>query len=99
MGPRAITSLKRIVEVINASNYVKEGSANLNTFNNALTFKNVSFSYPKSNQPVLKNINLTIPKGKITAIIGSTGSGKSSIINLLMRFYEYNEGSIKVDNQ
>jgi ATP-binding cassette subfamily B protein len=99
MGPRAITSLKRIVEVINASNYVKEGSSNLNTFNNALTFKNVSFSYPKSNQPVLKNINLTIPKGKITAIIGSTGSGKSSIINLLMRFYEYNEGSIKVDNQ
>jgi ATP-binding cassette subfamily B protein len=99
MGPRAITSLKRIVEVINSSNYVKEGSAKLNTFNGALTFKNVSFSYPKSNQPVLKNINLTIPKGKITAIIGSTGSGKSSIINLLMRFYEYTDGSIMVDNQ
>jgi ATP-binding cassette subfamily B protein len=99
MGPRAITSLKRIVEVINASNYVKEGNNKLNNFNNALTFNNVSFSYPKSNQPVLKNINLTIAKGKITAIIGSTGSGKSSIINLLMRFYEYTEGSIKVDNQ
>jgi ATP-binding cassette subfamily B protein len=99
MGPRAITSLKRIVEVINSSNYVKEGSATLNTFNSALTFKNVSFSYPKSNQPVLKNINLTIPKGKITAIIGSTGSGKSSIINLLMRFYEYTDGSIMVDSQ
>jgi ATP-binding cassette subfamily B protein len=99
MGPRAITSLKRIVEVINASNYVKEGRAKLSTFNDALTFKNVSFSYPKSNQPVLKNINLNIPKGKITAIIGSTGSGKSSIINLLMRFYEYTDGSIMVDNQ
>jgi ATP-binding cassette subfamily B protein len=99
MGPRAITSLKRIVEVINSSNYVKEGSAKLNTFNNAISFKNVSFSYPKSNQPVLKNINITIPKGKITAIIGSTGSGKSSIINLLMRFYEYTDGSILVDSQ
>jgi ATP-binding cassette subfamily B protein len=99
MGPRAITSLKRIVEVINASNYVKEGNNKLNNFNNALTFNNVSFSYPKSNQPVLRNINLNIPKGKITAIIGSTGSGKSSIINLLMRFYEYTEGSIMVDNQ
>lgn len=99
MGPRAITSLKRIVEVINASNYVKEGNEELVGFNNEIVFKNVTFAYPLSNQPVLKDINLRIKKGKITAIIGSTGSGKSSIINLLMRFYDYSEGSIKIDNQ
>lgn len=99
MGPRAITSLKRIVEVIDAKNHVTDGNQELNQFNESIVFKNVDFAYPKSNQPVLKNINFTIKKGKVTAIIGSTGSGKSSIIRLIMRFYDYNSGSITIDGQ
>lgn len=100
MGPRAITSLKRIIEVINATNHVVDGEDTSDvTFTNSIVFKDVSFAYPKSNQSVLKNLNLKIKKGEVTAIIGSTGSGKSSIIRLLMRFYDYNAGSITIDNQ
>ncbi len=99
MGPRAITSLLRITEVIDAKNHVVDGSNKEDiTLKNKITFLNVDFAYPKSNQSVLKNLNFSIPKGKVTAIIGSTGSGKSSIIRLLMRFYDYNAGSIKIDN-
>jgi ATP-binding cassette, subfamily B, multidrug efflux pump len=100
MGPRAITSLLRIVEVINAENHVKDGpDTSKITLISKIEFKNVTFSYPKSNQPVLKDLNFNIEKGKVTAIIGSTGSGKSSIIRLLMRFYDYNSGSIMIDGK
>jgi ATP-binding cassette subfamily B multidrug efflux pump len=100
MGPRAITSLLRIIEVINAKNHVQDGpDSSKVTLTSKIEFKNVTFSYPKSNQPVLKDLNFKIEKGKVTAIIGSTGSGKSSIIRLLMRFYDYNSGSILIDGK
>lgn len=62
-------------------------------------FFNVSFTYPGAgNEPVLKNINLTIPKGKTTAIVGVSGSGKTTLLKLLLKFYEPQKGEIKLDN-
>ncbi len=64
--------------------------------NNEIRFENVSFAY-SPDKPVLKNISFEINKGETVAIVGATGSGKTTIINLLCRFYEYNEGNISID--
>lgn len=70
--------------------------ASQTTLQGNIAFENVTFSYIE-NQPILKNINLTIPTGKSIAIVGPTGSGKSTIINLLCRFYDVNSGEIRLD--
>lgn len=71
-------------------------SISLNNVKGQISFKNVSFSYIEG-QPILKQINFEIEAGQTVAIVGPTGSGKTTLINLLMRFYEINEGSIKID--
>ena len=61
-----------------------------------VVFENVTFSY-QNRQPILKNLSLKIPAGKTTAIVGATGSGKSTLVKLLLRFYEVNGGYITLD--
>ena len=99
MAPRAIISINRIKEVLNKENSIKE-TKNLPFDNDKigeLEFKNVSFKYPDGDEYVLENLNFKVPKGSTLAIIGSTGSGKSTIVKLIDRFFDVTEGSILVN--
>lgn len=97
--PRAMVSLNRIEEVLDTDNSILE-SQNPRSINSEkkgyVEFDNVSFKYDGADEPVLENISFVAKPGQTTAIIGSTGSGKSTIINLIPRFYDVNEGSVKV---
>tara|TARA_B100000401_G_scaffold12611_1_gene7948 strand:+ start:1509 stop:3329 length:1821 start_codon:yes stop_codon:yes gene_type:complete len=89
---------KRVYEIFDEEkpNSVEERSISKTDFKNEISFNNVSFGYEKEN--VLKNINFSIEKGQTIAIVGSSGSGKSTIINLLSRLYDIENGEIKIDN-
>ncbi len=97
--PRASVSAKRINEVLESDISIKDG--NLEKVNNDLVgtveFKNVSFKYPDADEYLLENISFKVNKGETIAFIGSTGSGKSTLINLVPRFYDATEGEILVD--
>jgi ATP-binding cassette subfamily B multidrug efflux pump len=99
MLPRASVSAKRIMEVINTKAKIIDG--NMNTGNDKkmgeIEFKNVSFKYPDAGDYVLENINFAVKKGETVAFIGSTGSGKSTLVNLIPRFYDVTEGEVLVD--
>lgn len=98
MLPRAQVSAKRINEVLDKKVKLKEGNITSSKETGTITFKNVSFKYPKAEEYVLKDISFDIKKGETVAFIGSTGSGKSTLINLISRFYDVTEGEILVDN-
>lgn len=98
MLPRAQVSAKRINEVLDKKVKLKEGNITSSKETGTITFKNVSFKYPKAEEYVLKDISFDIKKGETVAFIGSTGSGKSTLINLIPRFYDVTEGEILVDN-
>ena len=97
--PRAQISAKRINEILNekitiiGGNKTKKDSKSIGT----IEFKNVSFKYPDADECILENISFDVKKGETVAFIGSTGSGKSTLINLIPRFYDVTEGSILVD--
>lgn len=74
----------------------KENAIEKSSFDSSIELKNINFAY--NQDPVLKNFNLSIPKGKTVALVGQSGSGKSTIANLLTRFYDVNEGTIKIDD-
>lgn len=94
---RAKASSERINEVFELHNDI-DSSGKLNIcINGDLEFKNVTFSY-KENNSILKNISFKVKKGEHIGIIGSTGSGKTSLVNLIPRFYNVNKGCIKIDN-
>jgi ATP-binding cassette, subfamily B, multidrug efflux pump len=99
MLPRASVSAERIREVLDTDPVIKDKKT-LQKFNSDLKgvveFKDVSFRYPGAEDDVLKNITFTARPGQTTAIIGSTGSGKSTLINLIPRFYDVTGGSIYV---
>ncbi len=99
MIPRASISAKRIMEVIDSDLLIKdlEAPLTLNDLQGEITFDNVSFQYPDSDEPILNHISFTAKKGQMTAFIGSTGSGKSTLINLIPRFYDPTNGQILVD--
>ena len=98
MLPRAITAGKRINEVIKTPHSIGDGTFEGKTEEQgAIEFRNVTFAYPNAEEPLLKNINLKINKGETVAFIGSTGSGKSTIINLIPRFYDVTEGEVLVN--
>lgn len=99
MYPRASVSASRIAEVLDTETKIKDGkiSNNTSSLTGEVEFRNVSFKYPDGNDYVLKNISFTAKKGETVAIIGSTGSGKSSLINLIPRFFDATEGEILVD--
>lgn len=93
-----IVSSSRIINLLDSREDVQQnGTLQPETIHGEVQFENVSFAYNEE-EYVLKNINLTIKAGETFALVGATGAGKSSIINLLSRFYEINHGSIKVDN-
>jgi len=98
MIPRAQISAKRINEVLDEEISVKEGKFSGNTEEvGTVGFKNVSFKYPDADEYVLKDISFKVNKGETIAFIGSTGSGKSTLINLIPRFYDATEGEVLVD--
>lgn len=98
MLPRAQISAKRINEVIDEKISVIEGTFDGKTKETGtVEFKNVSFKYPDADEYVLKNISFKVNKGETIAFIGSTGSGKSTLINLVPRFYDATEGEVLID--
>lgn len=98
MVPRAQISARRINEVLDAEITVKDGMFIGKTKEEGtVEFKNVSFKYPEADEYVLKNISFKVNRGETIAFIGSTGSGKSTLINLIPRFYDATEGEILVD--
>jgi ATP-binding cassette subfamily B protein len=99
MIPRAAISANRINEVLDEEVAVKDGKHNSETKETGVVeFKNVSFKYPDADEYVLENISFKVNKGETIAFIGSTGSGKSTLINLIPRFYDATEGEVLVDN-
>lgn len=100
MIPRAAASAKRINEVLETEISIKDAYQLKYTDDNLkgqIEFNNVSFSYYGADEPVLNNISFKAIKGEVTAIIGGTGSGKSTLINLIPRFYNVTEGEILID--
>ena len=99
MVPRAQVSANRINEVLDTEITVKSGTIDKNTTNEVGTveFRNVGFKYPDGEDAVLSNVSFKANKGDTVAFIGSTGSGKSTLINLIPRFYDATEGEILVD--
>lgn len=99
MIPRAMVSIKRISELLNYNVSIKDSdnAKDIKEVEGLIEFKNVSFKYPNAKEEVLSNINFTADVGKTTAIIGSTGSGKSTLVNLLPRLYDVTSGEIKLD--
>ena len=100
MLPRASVSAKRINEVLETENSIKDPKEPKEfdkSKKGLVEFKDVSFCYPDAEENMLTHINFTAEPGKTTAIIGSTGSGKSTIVNLIPRFYDVTEGELLID--
>jgi len=92
-------SAERILNILETKNTIvdKPNAIKKETFENNITFENISFKY--KDDYVLKDFSLTIPKGQTVALVGQSGSGKSTLANLITRFYDVNEGVVKIDNQ
>ncbi len=101
MLPRASVSAKRILEVLETKESIVDGKGNIKETSQTgeIEFRNVSFKYPDSedSEYILQDISFTAKKGETVAIIGSTGSGKTSLINLIPRFYDVTEGEVLVN--
>lgn len=95
---RGIVRAERVFEVLDMDEADDvSGSVSVIDFNQDITFENVYFAYKDENW-ILKDINLTIPQGKMVAFVGATGAGKSTIVNLLTRFYSFQKGHIRIGN-
>ena len=97
--PRSSVSAKRILEVLETEEAVKDGNIHEKTNKKIglVEFRNVSFKYPDAEEYMLENISFKVEKGETVAFIGSTGSGKSTLINLIPRFYDVTDGEVLVD--
>ena len=98
---QGLSAARRILPIIDSENEItdEKDSSDLNLKNGDIEFKNVSFQYNKEDDIVLKDINLKIAGGKMSALVGHSGSGKSTILNLIPRFYNIKNGEIIVDSQ
>lgn len=95
---RGYASWKRVKEILDSEPAIKDGDFNGNTSCfGTIEFKDVSFSYPNSNQKVLEHISLKVKQGETIAIMGATGCGKTSLVNLIPRFYDVTSGTVLVD--
>ena len=99
MTPRILVSGRRVAEVINTEISISDGPIDKIDDNPTIEFKNVTYIYPGSEKEILKNINFKLEKGKTTAIIGGTGSGKSTILNLIPRLQDVSDGEIRVNDK
>ena len=99
MIPRAMVSVNRISEILDTENVIteKENPVEIPAGRCEITFDNVNFAYPGGDGDVLENISFTAKPGRVTAIIGSTGCGKTSLVNLIPRFYDVKSGSVKIN--
>ncbi len=99
MYPKAQVSAERIEEILSSESLIKSPENGVKETNNegTLEFNDVTFVYPDGEEPVIKNVSFKAKKGETIAFIGSTGSGKSTLINLIPRFYDVTNGSIKID--
>ena len=98
MWPSAAISARRINEVLDCTISIEDGKGDIKpTEVGTVEFKNVSFKYPDADEYLLRNISFKVNKGETIAFIGSTGSGKSSLINLVPRFYDATDGEVLVD--
>ena len=95
--PRGIVSGRRINEILDTKVSLADGQGLTSTSKGTIVFKNVYFRYPDSDADVLENINFEVKQGQTIAFIGSTGSGKSTLINLIPRFYDCSDGEILVN--
>ena len=99
MYPKAQVSAERIEEILSSESLITSPENGVTETNNegTLEFNDVTFVYPDGEEPVIKNVSFKAKKGETIAFIGSTGSGKSTLINLIPRFYDVTNGSIKID--
>ncbi|MBQ0017367.1 MAG: ABC transporter ATP-binding protein [Clostridiales bacterium] len=97
--PRTIVSIKRIEEVLTCSPSINDGSGATTKQVGTIEFKDVNFRYPDGQDYVLSNINLKIEKGETVAFIGATGSGKTTLVDLVPRFYDATSGEVLIDGQ
>ena len=95
---KGMAAMDRIDMILNAENSIKEkaNAIPLTQFKDCIEYKNVTFGYNEERM-VLKNVSVTIPKGKTVALVGQSGSGKSTFVDMLPRFYDIKEGSISID--
>ena len=98
---QGLTGSRRVLPIIDDSNEVKDkpNAEKLELSEGSVEFDNVSFEYKKGELQILKSIDLKIPGRKMTSLVGHSGAGKSTILNLIPRFYNIHEGDIKIDNQ
>ena len=98
---QGLSAARRILPIIDNINEIKDDqhASDLTIKNSDIAFENVSFKYEENNDVVLNNINLNIKGGKMSALVGHSGSGKSTILNLIPRFYNVKSGDIKIDDQ
>lgn len=97
--PRGVVSARRINEVLKTQTKIADGEGTKPQEEGSVEFKNVSFRYPDAKECVLENISFKVNKGETIAFIGSTGSGKSTLINLIPRFFDATEGEILIDGE
>jgi subfamily B ATP-binding cassette protein MsbA len=94
---RGIAAAESLFEVLDEPGEIDQGDYETPRSQGRIKFKNLSFSYAESDTPALRNINLTIEPGQTVALVGASGGGKSTLINLLPRFYDYDQGEILID--
>ena len=97
--PKGMASMERINKILETENNIKESSspAFLNGFNERISFEHVGFRYPDGSKMILDDVSLDIPKGKMLAIVGASGAGKTTLVDLIPRFYDPVSGSIMID--
>ena len=98
---QGLASAKRILPIIDTKNKIidHKGSSEIKLINGDINFKDINFEYASNETQVLKSINLAIQGGKMTSLVGHSGAGKSTILNLIPRFYDCTSGDIRIDNQ
>ncbi len=97
--PKGLASMERIDKILNARNDIREseGAKEIKSFEDSIRFEHVDFRYEKDGRQILSDIDFAIPKGKTIAIVGASGGGKSTMVDLIPRFYDVNAGRIVID--
>ena len=98
---QGITGARKVLPIIDTKNKIKDkdGATELSLKEGNIKFKNVVFNYKENDRKILKSVNLDIPAKKMTALVGHSGAGKSTILNLIPKFYNINDGDITIDDQ